>query len=212
MYEGSYLLLFHLPYHSETATERAASLLNQTIDWWQQWAGSGVHPGKDSFQERLNCGFSSSVNPSFAGPPRVLLGEGMSQTTTSQRRSSSTKGRVVKRDLADTSTGMDEISMPSNTACPTACPMQHLTGATTPGDISPWHPSSPFRQGGDLINMKLLQQQPVLMFPLPYIPLCQTSSALLGGLLRAKAEAGLILVLTCCGHVSACRCVACACC
>lgn len=64
--------------------------------------------------------------------------------------------------------GMDAIAMPSNAVRPTVGPMQHLTSATTPGDICPWHPSSPFPHGGDLIVMKFLQQQPVLMPPSPY--------------------------------------------
>lgn len=65
-------------------------------------------------------------------------------------------------------TGMDAIATPSSAVRPTVRPMRHLTTATTPGDICPWDPSSPFPQGGDLIVMKFLQQQPVLTPPSPY--------------------------------------------
>jgi len=41
------------------------------------------------------------------------------------------------------------------------------------------------------------------MFPLPDILLSQAGSALLGGLSSAKAKAGLILVLPCCGCAAA---------
>lgn len=46
--------------------------------------------------------------------------------------------------------------------------------------------------------------------PPSFIPLSQAGLALLGGLLRSKAKAGLILVLACCGCVSTCRCAVCA--
>lgn len=79
-HERSYLSLFYLPHHSETATRRAASLMTLTINWWQQWVGSRVHLGTDNFQERLNCEFASSINPSYRGPPMVCWVNGKSES------------------------------------------------------------------------------------------------------------------------------------
>lgn len=94
--------------------------------------GAGGHLGKDNFQERLNCEFASSVNPSFAGLwLQVLLGfcwvkEWVKPTAKggAQTRADPQKGVWGNAIRLTLPTSMDAISMPSNAVCPTAWLMQ----------------------------------------------------------------------------------------